>query len=1125
MSNYTKTTNFAAKDSLPSGNANKIVKGTEIDTEFDNIATASATKADIAGPTFTGTVTIPTVDLNGGAIDGTTVGASTAAAITGTTIVANTSINIAGDGATVTGIKDEDDMSSNSATKLATQQSIKAYVDSQVTAQDLDFQADSGGALSIDLDSETLTFTGGTGVDTSGSGNAVTFAIDSTVATLTDTQTLTNKTLTSPTLNTPTIGTSFTIGSATITEAELEILDGATVTTAELNVLDGITSTTAELNILDGVTSTAAELNILDGVTSTAAELNILDGVTSTAAELNILDGVTATTAELNYVDGVTSNVQTQLDAKAPIASPTFTGTVTVPGLTTSADILFGDNDKAIFGAGSDLQIYHDGSASYIQDTGTGALYLQGDGGVNIRNAAGTENKAVFASDGAVTLYHNNAVKFATTSTGIDVTGTVTADGLTVDGASAGTVTAATFTNTTSASGTRVQAVLQSVSSACNVNLVSERVGANFGADFIVETSDTVDGTDRQRLRIAETGDISFYEDTGTTPKLFWDSSAESLGIGTTSPARELEVAGSGNVYVRITAPTATDSAGLELANTGATWLIQNDDTSNDALTFDRAGTEAMRIDSSGNAHIGGTTSITTAVTGDNVAPKLIVEGTTATSIAVLRQDTSIVSGNSLGSLGFYGTDTTSNTPTPLAAVQALASGTHAAGDNPTDLRFLTTPDNSATMAEAMRIDSSGLVGIGTSSPSQALHVSNAASMILNESTTSWSFLRLKSPSANGGYIQFADAEDDDVGQIFYYHGSGGDYMSFTTNASEAMRLDSSGNVGIGTSSPDGTLHVKDAVAQVYIQSNDGQPAQVVFGDVSDASRGRINYDSSDNMIFEVNNLSEKMRIDASGNVLVGKSASSFTTAGVELAQGGTAGKVQIMRASGGLAVVNTTNDGAAISIYKGTTHVGSIGTVGGSLAVGGGDVFLEFNASSNVIQPMSTITGGASNGVVDIGASLRKFKDLYLSGDVNLGGDVLPTTDAGFTGHSDLGDPSLRYEDAYVRDGVTTGSDGRDKQDIEELSDAEQRVAVACKGLLRKWRWKSSVAEKGDDARIHFGIIAQDLQAAFEEEGLDAGRYAMFINSTWTDEETGEERSRMGVRYSELLAFIIAAI
>ena len=96
---------------------------------------------------------------------------------------------------TVTDILDEDNMSSDSATALATQQSIKAYVDTQLTAEDLDFQADSGGALSIDLDSETLTFTGGTGIDTSGSGNAVTFAIDSTVATLTGSQTLTNKTI------------------------------------------------------------------------------------------------------------------------------------------------------------------------------------------------------------------------------------------------------------------------------------------------------------------------------------------------------------------------------------------------------------------------------------------------------------------------------------------------------------------------------------------------------------------------------------------------------------------------------------------------------------------------------------------------------------------------------------------------------------------------------------------------------------------------------------------------------------------------------------------------------------------------------------------------------------------
>src|SRR6056300_1406906 len=96
---------------------------------------------------------------------------------------------------TITAFVDEDDMSSDSATLVPTQQAVKAYVDAQVTAQDLDFQADTGGALNIDLDSETLTLTGGTGIDTSGSGNAVTFAIDSTVATLTGTQTLTNKTI------------------------------------------------------------------------------------------------------------------------------------------------------------------------------------------------------------------------------------------------------------------------------------------------------------------------------------------------------------------------------------------------------------------------------------------------------------------------------------------------------------------------------------------------------------------------------------------------------------------------------------------------------------------------------------------------------------------------------------------------------------------------------------------------------------------------------------------------------------------------------------------------------------------------------------------------------------------
>jgi len=86
MSNYSKTTDFAAKDALATGNANKIVKGTEIDDEFDAIQTAVNTKADINNTTFTGTTTIPSINCNGGVIDATVIGSTTAAAVTATTI-------------------------------------------------------------------------------------------------------------------------------------------------------------------------------------------------------------------------------------------------------------------------------------------------------------------------------------------------------------------------------------------------------------------------------------------------------------------------------------------------------------------------------------------------------------------------------------------------------------------------------------------------------------------------------------------------------------------------------------------------------------------------------------------------------------------------------------------------------------------------------------------------------------------------------------------------------------------------------------------------------------------------------------------------------------------------------
>jgi hypothetical protein len=210
----------------------------------------------ITDPTADRTITFP--DATGTVVTTTATQTLTNKTLTSPTLTSAV-LNTAVSG---TAFLDEDGFDSNSATKLASQQSIKAYVDAQITAQDLDITSDSG-TIAIDLNSETLTVAGGTNITTSGSGNQITISTATDVVTLTGTQTLTNKTLTSPTLNSPTI-TSATATNLSLTDSSI-IFEGATANDFEttLTVVDPTADRTITIPNETGtlITSASAATN------------------------------------------------------------------------------------------------------------------------------------------------------------------------------------------------------------------------------------------------------------------------------------------------------------------------------------------------------------------------------------------------------------------------------------------------------------------------------------------------------------------------------------------------------------------------------------------------------------------------------------------------------------------------------------------------------------------------------------------------------------------------------------------------------------------------------------------------------------------------------------------------
>ena len=280
--------------------------------------------------------------------------------------------------------------------------------------------------------------------------------------------------------------------------------------------------------------------------------------------------------------------------------------------------------------------------------------------------------------------------------------------------------------------------------------------------------------------------------------------------------------------------------------------------------------------------------------------------------------------------------------------------------------------------------------------------------------------------------------------------------------------------------------------------------------------------------------------IDSSGSVLVGKTAIGVVSDGIELNK---LDYVAVTRDGDTPLFLNRrTSDGTVAEFRKNNVAVGSIGAQSGNLSIkGGGDVFVV-NAGGEGFR-----TGGLSASA----------------------GAIIPlANNADSDNTNDIGVPSVRWDDVYATNGTIQTSDRNEKEAIASLTPTEMLVAARLSSSFKNFKWKDAVAEKGlDAARMHSGIIAQDVQDAFTAEGLDASDYAMFISSTWWETQTdvpaveavaevvdeegnvvteaveakdaytrtdtyetleeapegATERTRLGIRYPELLAFVAA--
>ena len=316
----------------------------------------------------------------------------------------------------VSSIVDEDNMASNSATALATQQSIKAYVDAvtaSVNAQDLDFQGDSGGALNIDLDTETLTVAGGTLISTAGSGNTVTINADASVLTDSNTKTLTNKTIDANGTGNSITNIEVADFASGVVDTALASVSGSDDTLASAKAIKSYVDTQVATVPTGDITAVVAGTGLSGGATSGSATLNIDTGTTVDLTTSQALSNKTLTSPVINtgvsgsaildeddFASDSATKLATQQSIKAYVATQVATANelseLTDTNITSAAD-----------GA---LLFYDTGTSKWIDNVVSGDITIADTGVATI--AAGAVDNAMLSGSIANNKLANDSVSF-----------------------------------------------------------------------------------------------------------------------------------------------------------------------------------------------------------------------------------------------------------------------------------------------------------------------------------------------------------------------------------------------------------------------------------------------------------------------------------------------------------------------------------------------------------------------------------------------------------------------------------------------------------------------------------------------------------------------------------------